>query len=227
MFITQGWRWLGTAARSVPGFDGSDRSLGPATPATEGADLVSIVNSQLDRCAAEIARRSTTQQTIQAGAISAAAGLGAAVIGGFTPLVLLLLPIISVSLGSQWLDHHNTIRRIGEYAASELEPALHRQMVSVPAAPTLWEAYWRNQQTQGANKHMWTVPILTIYYGLPALALTIAIPSALLHPADVAPPNLPTLSINVWPRVLWGFGLLLIGHGVYSASRALVPREQS
>ncbi|GAA1177220.1 hypothetical protein GCM10009584_18380 [Ornithinimicrobium humiphilum] len=190
----------------------------------DGTDLVSIVNAQLDRCAAEIARRSTTQQTIQAGAISAAAGLGAAVIGGFTPLVLLLLPIISVSLGSQWLDHHRTIGRIGTYAAEELEPALHRRMASVPAAPQLWEGYWRQRQTRRTSKHIWAIPVLTIFYGLPILALAIAIPSALLHPAEAAPENLPTFSIGTWPRVLWGFGVLLTVHGLYTAWRTLFPR---
>lgn len=201
---------------------------GVGEPSNVSAGLVTVVNAQLDRCAAEISRRSTTQQTIQAGAISATAALGAAVIGGFTPLILLLLPIISVALGSQWLDHHKTIRNIGRYAASELEPALQRHVSSSDAeAPILWEGYLQGQAGRRKDNFLWIVPILTIYYGLPALALAIAVPSALLHPAQVAPPGLPTLSIEVWPRVLWGFGILLLGAGVTTAWHGLVPRTEN
>lgn len=199
----------------------------PSATWSESAELVTIVNAQLDRCASEISRRSTTQQTIQAGCVSVTAGLGTAVIGGFTPLVLLLLPIISVSLGSQWLDHHKTIRNIGRYAALELEPALHCVMGSIPHAPTLWESYWHRDHFKQRDRHWWAVPIFTIYYGLPALALVIAFPSALLHPAEAAPPNLPTFSIELWPRILWGFGAMLIAYGTYRATRALFAKEKS
>lgn len=210
-----------TAARHR---QGKGRGPIPEPGELQGPDssiLVSTINAQLDRCTGEIARRSTTQQTLQAGTISAVAAIGAAILSGLSPLSLLLVPLICVSFGSLWIDNHRTIHRIGGYVRTELEPALDRVLASQGSGPYWWESYLkRNGRTEG--RWSWSLPVLGVFYGLSFAALIIAFPSSMLAPADAAPPELPLLSIQFWPRMLWVLDLVLTVVGLFVGTRALL-----
>lgn len=70
---------------------------------------------------AEIAQRSSTQQALIALNLTAVATvLGFALTKQSSRGLLLLVPVISPSLGLLWLDHHRNIRLIAEYIRDEL-----------------------------------------------------------------------------------------------------------
>jgi hypothetical protein len=74
----------------------------------------------------EIANRSTLQSAIITINIAAVGTLGGIVLGSHpgSNLVLLLLTPLSTALGLWWLDHAQTINRIGSYIRDDLWPSL-------------------------------------------------------------------------------------------------------
>jgi hypothetical protein len=115
----------------------------------------------------EVTNRSTLQSTLITLNIVAAGALGGIVISKRgNILILLLLPPLSSALGLLWLDHAQTIARIGDYIRSELFPHLV-EWNRYPGDPESYEEVVR--KTSALDVATYLVPCFIIFIG-PSIA---------------------------------------------------------
>lgn len=177
---------------------------------------VEALCSQAQRCSDEIARRSSTQQALEAATISASAALvGLVLTGNSSSLLLLIVPWIVSVFAHQWLDHHRTIGRIGGYMAGHLEPELQHKLGGAASSDfQFWETHirrvgsrtptrrsrsaWRN-----GSQWLWAGPIMLLYAGVSAIVLAVLIRAVWFDPYSAATHGLSSAGIEIWPRVVW------------------------
>lgn len=195
--------------------------------AGERAAWADALNQQLARSAAEITRRSTTQQALQAANISAVSAIAAVVVSGHSsPLLLLLVPLVSVTLGSQWLDSHGCIQRIGGYMAHEVEPALVAALGEPPTESfAFWETYVRAVVRPSEPSAIWTLPTAALFQGVALAGLVLSFPAAVLHPERFVTGGLSRGLIQVWPRAGWALALVFTAMSCRTAWKHLAPRR--
>jgi hypothetical protein len=135
----------------------------------------------------EIGSRSSAQHVlinVSITAIGAVVGFALAKEG--SPLLLLLLPILSPSLGMLYLDHAINIINIGNYIDGQLKPVL----------PVMrYEEVVRSHEQRG--------PLRVLPYGLPIFIIFAGVPLGSL---------IVTFRIIQEPRMwmLWSIGLILV-----------------
>lgn len=195
--------------------------------AEERGAWVDALNQQLARSAAEISRRSIAQQALQAANVSAVSAIAAFVVSGrSSPLLLLLVPLVSSALGSQWLDSHGCIQRIGVYLAREVEPALVAALGEPPVERfAFWETYVREVAKRSAPSAIWTLPTAALFQGVALAGLVLSFPAAVLHPDRFATGGLSRSLIEVWPRTAWTLALVVTALSCRSAWQHLGPRR--
>lgn len=183
------------------------------------------LNSQLQRLANEIGRRSSAQQTLLTANLSAAAAIAGIVVSGATsPLLLLIIPIVSTSFGNQWIDHHRVIHRIGDYMATVAEPALSHATAPRGAVDNvrLWESFIRSSPDRLEALFAWRLPMWAVFLGASVLALTLCIPSALIDPtASAMAFDLPIQYVDWWARGVWLLAMLWTAYSALATKRAL------
>lgn len=191
---------------------------------TSGAspEYVDTLNQAMSRVSAEIARRSTTQQAVQASSVSASVALAGVTVSHIGDArLLLLIPILSAAFGYQWLDHHKAIQRLGEYMRTRLEPELARHL---SLETSLWETHLRENGRDKEGTGNWTFPILTIFYGTALVALVLAGPTTWTSLQDG--PAISSWVARVWPTTLWAIGFILTTIGTLSMSKELHGRPR-
>ena len=170
---------------------------------------VDALNQQLARSAAEISRRSTTQQALQALHVSVVAGIvGLVASGRASELALLLVPYVAVTFGSQWFDNHGCIHRLGDHLAEQVEPNLRKALGDVPVKPfDLWETHIRAHR-DAESTAIWKLPVVALFQGVALAGLVASFPSAVVEPgAHVAAPG--SVLTEVGPRLLWLLAFVL------------------
>jgi hypothetical protein len=114
-----------------------------------------------------------------------------------TQVLLLVIALVSPTLGLLWLDHHRNIRRISAYIAGLWEPSWERHIRDCPPPPVWAMIYW------GA--------MFLVFFAVSVATLVLA------WPGDRG-------AAGVW--VLWAVGVILTAlyAGAFSA---LLPYRQS
>ena len=176
----------------------------------ERAAWTESLNNQLARTAAEITRRSTTQQALQAANTTVVLAIAGVVISGkSTPILLVLIPVVSVMFGSQWLDHHRCIHRLGDFMAFHAERALTGALGDPPVERfQFWETYIRDRRGNERNA-VWKLPVVAVFQGTAIAALALSVPSALVDPPHELRDGVTLPGVDVWARVVWVAALLL------------------
>jgi uncharacterized membrane protein YoaK (UPF0700 family) len=156
---------------------------GEAMPANEDADASQkMALSEFSALRNEIASRSTAQHTLinlSITAIGAVVGLALAKEG--SPLLLLILPILSPSLGMLYLDHAMNIARIGNFINDQFSVG--------------YEKVARSYEQQKLLRVLpYGLPIFIIFAGAPMGSLLVIFPS-IVEP-------------RIW--ILWSIGLILV-----------------
>jgi hypothetical protein len=138
----------------------------------------------------EIGSRSTAQHTLinlSITAIGAVVGFALAQKGNLS--LLLLLPILSPSLGMLYLDHALNIMNIGNYINTQLKPILRLMRYE--------EVVRSYEQRRLLRVLPYGLPIFIIFAGAPIGSLTVTFP--ILQ---------ETTETGMW--MLWSIGLILV-----------------
>jgi hypothetical protein len=137
----------------------------------------------------EIGSRSTAQHTLinlSITAIGAVVGFALAQKGNLS--LLLLLPILSPSLGMLYLDHAINIMNIGNYIDTQLKPILRLMR---------YEEVVRSFEQRRLLRVLYGIPIFIIFAGMSIGSLTVTFP--ILQEA---------MQTGMW--MLWSIGLILV-----------------
>jgi hypothetical protein len=177
-------------------------------PTEERVLHAAVLNEQMARTTREIDRRSTTQQALQAVAItSVTAVVGVVLSGHSSPFLLLVVPFLTTLLGMQWLDNHKCIQSLGGYLAQHIEGQATHLLVPPPKF-TLWETYIRQgQRDTRLQRWLWVAPVLALFAGSALVILGCVFTSAMVHPSNTSHPGIAPGGIEVWPRLVWILGL--------------------
>lgn len=156
---------------------------------------------------AEIAGRSSIQHQLLALNITALAAIGGFVLSdGASPLLLLMLPIVSCALGVLWHDHARNIENIGTYIKDELQPVLESTVPAPrpsesPSEPPSYERRIDEDELRISSRVLpLAVPLVILFGAFPAAALVFALAEMLR--TDVAP--------AVWAVWCAGIGMVLL-----------------
>jgi hypothetical protein len=155
-------------------------------PAVAKEIEVDLIGREFEALRAEIIARTGAQHTLLnlhvtiIGAI-----LGLALSATASPLVLLVVPVVAISMGFLYLDHHVHVRRIGVYINTILRPAAERH--SGGRAVWQWEEF---ESRPGWRKSLppiviWT-PIVVLFLVVPLLASIFAAPAVNSSPLWIA-----------------------------------------
>lgn len=155
----------------------------------------------------EIASRTSTQWTLL--------GLSATVsstIGGFvlaekaSPLLLLVLPVLTSSLGLLFLDHAANIGNIAKYVNTVIKPLL-REEARDPRLLSYGE--WVESYEERTIRRLlpFGVPLLVLFSAVPITALLYTVP--FIH--------------NPWAWVLWAIGAIMTAIQVSFWMHFLLP----
>ena len=144
---------------------------------------------------AEILARSNAQHTLlnmNVTILGTIVGFAIAGSGRQSGLLLLLVPLVSNSIGFLYLDHHTAIQRAGVYIDSEIRPAL--QEVDESKQVLSWEdffntGFWRH----GMSKVVFWSPLSILFLAAPIGATAY---------------TLPLLKSNTALILVWALGVL-------------------
>jgi hypothetical protein len=163
--------------------------------ATVDENLFTALMQEFNSLRAEILARSNAQHTLLNLNVTILGTLiGFAIAGreGGAPLLLLLVPLVSNSIGFLYLDHHTAIQRAGVYIDERIRPVLQELASSKKAMS--WETFF--------NEHFWRRRTSKVVFWAPLSILFIAAPIG----ATVY--TFPLLSFNVTLTAVWVFGVL-------------------
>lgn len=170
-----------------------DRLLLEQTVEEIDKQRIQIILAEFSALRKEIADRSSAAQTLLGlNATMTAAVAGFVLSSKADPRLLLLIPILSPSLGMLFVDHVYNVINIGTYIKEDLAPQINRGTGSIGLL-----GYEDRIDEYERRKWLRFLPV-----GVPlTLLFTLAPGGALLFSA-------PTLS-QTWEWALWSFGLLL------------------
>jgi hypothetical protein len=146
--------------------------LSPETPETD-KQLITVLLAQFDACRTEIQARSSTQATLINLNITA---IG--IIAGYyfeyhaSPIVLLVIPLLSPMLGIIWADHAINIGNLGRFIQRRLMPLLSATLKH--DLPDYEVSIRTFEQRKGRRLLLLITPMLLLFAVLPAGALILA-----------------------------------------------------
>jgi hypothetical protein len=146
--------------------------LSPETLETD-KQLITVLLAQFDACRTEIQARSSTQATIINLNITA---IG--IIAGYyfeynaSPIVLLVIPLLSPMLGIIWADHAINIGNLGRFIQRRLMPLLSATLKR--DLPDYEVSIRTFEQQKGRRLLLLITPMLLLFAVLPAGALILA-----------------------------------------------------
>jgi hypothetical protein len=144
----------------------------------------------------EILARSSAQQSLLRLNITSTAIISALVLdSSASSLLLLMIPLLSCSLGFLYIDHAYTIRGIGRYINSHLRP-LAVELASSERI-LFWEQHRIKFDRPYSTRIIWALPTMFVFEGSAAAALTLTIVPATAAKQDV------------WPIAFWFIGATL------------------
>jgi hypothetical protein len=180
----------------------------PDESAATQALIVQVALAEFNKLREEIAGRSTAEWTLLGLNVTASATTVGLVIAYKADIkLLLLLPLLTPSLGMLVIDHAFNISRIGQYIRDILAPTLRK--ATGENALLGYESWVQAYERQTVPRLLpFGIPLILLFSGVPIGALVVAFPTA-AFPTDV------------WG--LWLLGLLATGVQVYFWLRILVP----
>lgn len=164
----------GTGDRDQPP---SDVGSGPGAPGPpDDKDVLTVALAEFGKLRDEIAGRSTTLWTLlglNASVSSAVAGFVLA--DRADPLLVLLLPLLTPSLGLLVIDHAANIGQIGEYINRVIKPLVHE----VTGEPRLlcyedWVDTWETRRMRRVLA--FGVPLVLLFSVVPVFSLVYVVP---------------------------------------------------
>ena len=107
-------------------------------------------------------------------------------------LLLLLVPLVSNSIGFLYLDHHIAIQRAGVYIDQRIRPVLQELVLSKRAMS--WETFF--------NEHFWRRGTSKVVFRAPLSILFVA------GPIGATIYTFPLLNSDLALMAVWAFGVL-------------------
>lgn len=155
-----------------PAVNDPDQVLSPGTLEAD-KQLITVLLTQFNACRAEIQARSSTQATIINLNITA---IG--IIAGYyfayhtSPIVLLVIPLLSPMLGIIWADHAINIGNLGQFIERKLMPLLSATLKH--DLPDYEVSIRTFEQRKWRRLLLLIAPMLLLFAVLPAAALILA-----------------------------------------------------
>jgi hypothetical protein len=156
---------------------------------------LNVVVAEFNALRKEIADRSITSYTLLSLNITASGTVVGFVISGKAdPLLLLVLPVFSPSLGMLFIDHSTTIVGIGNYINSTLRPLA--QEFAPDTRILAWEQRVDEHELRARFRIFATgIPLTILFAGVPVGALVFSFTSV----------------EEIWSWALWVAGVVLVG----------------
>lgn len=179
--------------------------------ATVDENLFTVLMQEFNALKAEILARSNAQHTLLNLNVTILGTLvGFAIAGheGGASLLLLLVPLVSNSIGFLYLDHHTAIQRAGVYIDQRIRPVLQELVLSKRAMS--WETFF--------NEHFWRRGASKVIFWAPLSILFVA------GPIGATIYTFPLLNFNLTLMAVWGFGVLT-ELGLFAASVIMFSRR--
>lgn len=132
-------------------------------------NLFNSLIQEFNALRAEILARSNAQHTLlnlNVTILGTLIGLAIAGRGPQSQLLLLLVPLVSNSMGFLWLDHHTAVQRAGVYIERRIRPALRDLSQSVTLMS--WENFFNDQ--------FWRLKVSRTVFWAPLSILFLAAP---------------------------------------------------
>ncbi len=191
-----------------PGGAGSPtRTESSPTAAPDRTSVVQVSLTEFNKLRDEISGRTSSAWTLL--------GINATVsstVAGFVlaqkanPLLLLLLPLLTPSLGLLFIDHAVNIGNIGEYINTVLKPLLHE--TTGDSRLLCYEEWVDKYEEQPIRRLLpFGIPLVLLFNAVPVASLLFTITR--LHTA--------------WDWVLWATGVMMTGVQVSFWSIFLAP----
>jgi hypothetical protein len=148
----------------------------------------------------EIGARSGVQHQLMALNITALTAIGGFVISDqASPLLLLMLPIVSPALGFLWHDHDRNIQNIGTYIRDEVKPILVKTSGADDRLLSYEERIDEYERRRSSRLVPLAIPLFVLFAGFSAVALVLGF---------FAIQDEESVSFGVW--VVWALGILLV-----------------
>lgn len=164
----------GTGERDQPP---SDAASGPAAPGpSDDKDVLAVALAEFGKLRDEIAGRSSTLWTLlglNASVSSAVAGFVLA--DRADPLLVLLLPLLTPSLGLLVIDHAANIGQIGEYINRVIKPLVHE--VTGESRLLCYEDWVDVWETRRVRRVLaFGLPLVLLFSVVPVFSLVYVVP---------------------------------------------------
>jgi hypothetical protein len=184
----------------VRALTGSKKGAEPASEADDARRETAL--AEFSALRQEIGARSGVQHQLMALNITALAAIGGFVISDkASPLLLLMLPIVSPALGILWHDHARNIENIGTYIKDELKPILVETSGGDETLLSYEERIDEYERRRSSRFLPLAVPLFVLFAGFSIVALVFAFFAIVDEEAG---------SPQIWTVWALGVGMVLI-----------------
>lgn len=174
--------------------------------AVDRASVVQVSLAEFSKLRDEISGRSSSAWTLLGLNATITSTVAGFVLGGADPLLLLLLPLLTPSLGLLFIDHATNIRNIGEYINTHLKPLLRE--ASTEERLLCYEEWVDTYEEQPIRRLLpFGVPLVLLFTVVPVISLAFTL----------------THLTMMWEWLLWLMGLAMTAVQVGFWVALLVP----
>lgn len=174
--------------------------------AVDRASVVQVSLAEFSKLRDEISGRSSSAWTLLGLNATITSTVAGFVLGGADPLLLLLLPLLTPSLGLLFIDHATNIRNIGEYINTHLKRLLRE--ASTEERLLCYEEWVDTYEEQPVRRLLpFGVPLVLLFTVVPVISLAFTL----------------THLTMVWEWLLWLMGLAMTAVQVGFWVALLVP----